>query len=75
MAGFFASKRKGFLVRRYPIRCECVKKSVWFFFMSFRQNLPRQVLSREPESSFFTALAIDWTPVFTGVTAEVLLFP
>jgi hypothetical protein len=37
-----------------------VKKSVRFFFTSFR---------RKPESSVFKALAIDWTPVFTGVTA------
>ena len=39
---------------------EDVKKSIWFFFTSFR---------RKPESSVFKALAIDWTPVFTGVTA------
>ena len=44
---------------------EGVKKSVRFFFTSFR---------RKPESSFFKALAIDWTPVFTGVTAEIQFF-
>ena len=42
-----------------------MKKSIWLFFTSFR---------RKPESSFFTALAIDWTPVFTGVTAEIQFF-
>jgi hypothetical protein len=30
--------------------------------MSFRQK---------PESSVFMALRTDWTPVFTGVTAEI----
>jgi hypothetical protein len=44
---------------------EGVKKSIWPFFRSFR---------RKPESSFFTALRIDWTPVFTGVTAEIQFF-
>jgi len=42
-----------------------VKKSIWFFFMSFR---------RKPESSVFMALQTDWTPVFTGVTAEIHFF-
>jgi hypothetical protein len=39
-----------------------VKKLISFFFTSFR---------RKPESSVFKTLAIDWTPVFTGVTAEI----
>jgi len=43
-----------------PLMGEGVKKSVLFFFTSFR---------RKPESSVFKALAIDRTPVFTGVTA------
>jgi hypothetical protein len=42
-----------------------VKKSIWLFFTSFR---------RKPESSVFKALAIDWTPVFTGVTPEIQFF-
>jgi hypothetical protein len=42
-----------------------VKKSIWLFFTSFR---------RKPESSVFKALAIDWTPVFTGVTSEIQFF-
>jgi hypothetical protein len=41
---------------------EGVKKLISFFFTSFR---------RKPESSVFKTLAIDWTPVFTGVTAEI----
>jgi len=45
---------------------EGVKKSIWVFFTSFR---------RKPESSFFKALPISWTPVFTGVTAEIQFFP
>jgi hypothetical protein len=53
---------------------EGVKKSIWFFFTSFRRNLSRQVLSREPESSVFKALRTDWTPVFTGETAENQFF-
>jgi len=44
---------------------EGVKKLIWFFFMSFR---------RKPESSVFMALRTDWTPVFTGVTAEIQFF-
>jgi hypothetical protein len=42
-----------------------VKKSIWSFFASFR---------RKPESNLFKALAIDWTPVFTGVTAGIQFF-
>jgi hypothetical protein len=42
-----------------------VKKLIWLFFTSFR---------RKPESSVFKALAIDWTPVFTGVTPEIQFF-
>ena len=42
-----------------------MKKSIWFFFTSFR---------RKPESSVFKALRTDWTPVFTGVTAEIQFF-
>jgi len=42
-----------------------VKKLISFFFTSFR---------RKPESSVFKTLAIDWTPVFTGVTAEIQFF-
>jgi len=42
-----------------------VKKSVSFFFLSFR---------RKPESSVFKALRNYWTPVFTGVTAEIQFF-
>jgi len=42
-----------------------VKKSIWFFFTSFR---------RKPESSVFKALQTYWTPVFTGVTAEIQFF-
>jgi hypothetical protein len=44
---------------------EGVKKSIWLFFTSFR---------RKPESSVFKPLAIRWTPVFTGVTAEIQFF-
>jgi hypothetical protein len=44
---------------------EGVKKSIWFFFTSFR---------RKPESSFFKVLRTDWTPVFTGETAENQFF-
>ena len=44
---------------------EGVKKLISFFFTSFR---------RKPESSVFKTLAIDWTPVFTGVTAEIQFF-
>jgi hypothetical protein len=29
---------------------------------------------RKPESSVFKALRIGWTPVFTGVTAEIQFF-
>jgi len=29
---------------------------------------------RKPESSVFKALAIDWTPVFTGVTTGIQFF-
>jgi hypothetical protein len=60
----------------YPKRCikisnritptlpspEGVKKSIWFFVTSFR---------RKPESSVFKTLRTSWTPVFTGVTAEI----
>jgi len=42
-----------------------VKKSIWFFFTSFR---------RKPESSVFKVLRTDWTPVFTGETAENQFF-
>jgi hypothetical protein len=42
-----------------------VKKSIWFFFPSFRQK---------PESSFFNALRTYWTPVFTGVTTKNQFF-
>ena len=42
-----------------------MKKSIWFFFTSFR---------RKPESSIFKALRTDWTPVFTGETAENQFF-
>jgi hypothetical protein len=38
---------------------------MWLFFSSFR---------RKPESSVFGALQTDWTPVFTGVTAEIQFF-
>jgi hypothetical protein len=41
---------------------EGVKKSIWFFVTSFR---------RKPESSVFKTLRTCWTPVFTGVTAEI----
>jgi hypothetical protein len=44
---------------------EGVKKLISFFFTSFR---------RKPESSVFKTLAINWTPVFTGVTAEIQFF-
>jgi hypothetical protein len=44
---------------------KAMKKSIWFFFTSFR---------RKPESSVFNALTIDWTPVFTGVTTETQFF-
>jgi len=44
---------------------EGVKKSISFFFLSFR---------RKPESSVFKALRNYWTPVFTGVTAEIQFF-
>jgi len=45
-----------------PRRCEKVDL---VFFTSFR---------RKPESSVFRALRTDWTPVFTGVTAEIQFF-
>jgi hypothetical protein len=48
-----------------PLSPEGVKKLISFFFTSFR---------RKPESSVFKTLAIDWTPVFTGVTAEIQFF-
>jgi hypothetical protein len=48
-----------------PPQREGVKKSIWLFFTSFR---------RKPESSVFKPLAIAWTPVFTGVTAEIQFF-
>jgi hypothetical protein len=35
------------------------------FSLSFR---------RKPESSLFKALQISWTPVFTGVTAQIQFF-
>ena len=41
---------------------EGVKKSIWLFVTSFR---------RKPESSVFKTLRTCWTPVFTGVTAEI----
>jgi hypothetical protein len=44
---------------------EGVKKLVWFSFASFR---------RKPESSISTALQINWTPAFAGVTAEIQFF-
>jgi hypothetical protein len=44
---------------------EAVKKSIQFFFTSFR---------RKPESSVFKVLRTYWTPVFTGVTAENQFF-
>jgi len=46
-------------------RGEGVKKSIQFFFTSFR---------RKPESSVFKVLRTYWTPVFTGVTAENQFF-
>jgi len=49
----------------HPSFPEGVKKLISFFFTSFR---------RKPESSVFKPLAIDWTPVFTGVTAEIQFF-
>ncbi|MCX5916033.1 MAG: hypothetical protein NTX30_05010, partial [Deltaproteobacteria bacterium] len=42
-----------------------MKKSIQFFFTSFR---------RKPESSVFKDLRTYWTPVFTGVTAENQFF-
>jgi hypothetical protein len=48
-----------------PSEGEGVKKSIWLFFTSFRRN---------PESRSFTNLQILWTPVFTGVTAEIQYF-
>ncbi len=42
---------------------EGVKKSIWFFFTPFR---------RKPESSLFKPLVIDWTPVFTGISANLI---
>jgi hypothetical protein len=48
-----------------PVSPEGVKKSIRFLFTSFR---------RKPESSAFRALRTDWTPVFTGVTAEIQFF-
>ena len=48
-----------------PLGGEGVKKSIWFFFTSFR---------RKPESRVFRALRTEWTPVFTGVTAEIQFF-
>ena len=44
---------------------EGVKKFGRFLFTSFR---------RKPESSVFRSLRTDWTPVFTGVTAEIKFF-
>jgi hypothetical protein len=51
--------------RPLPPLPEGVKKLLLFLFTSFR---------RKPESSVFQALRIDWTPVFTGVTAEIQFF-
>jgi hypothetical protein len=48
-----------------PPPSEGVKKSIWFFVTSFR---------RKPESSVFKTLRTCWTPVFTGVTAEIKFF-
>jgi hypothetical protein len=48
-----------------PSSKEGVKKSIQFFFTSFR---------RKPESSVFKVLRTYWTPVFTGVTAENQFF-
>jgi hypothetical protein len=45
-----------------PRRCE---KIGLVFSLSFR---------RKPESSLFKALQISWTPVFTGVTAQIQFF-
>ena len=44
---------------------EGVIKSIRLFFASFR---------RKPESSVLRVLQTDWTPVFTGVTAEIQFF-
>ena len=55
------------IVSSYPSLSEGegVKKPIWLFFTSFR---------RKPESSVFKALAIDWTPVFTGVRLKFNYF-
>jgi len=60
---FFSTKTSElFYFTPHPPLPEGVKKLISFFFTSFR---------RKPESSVFKTLAIDWTPVFTGVTAEI----
>jgi len=56
-----------------PLNPEGVKKSIWFFFTSFRRT-PDRSPGQAPESSVFRALRTDWTPVFTGVTAEIQFF-
>jgi hypothetical protein len=56
--------RKSHLISS-PLMGEGVKKSIWLFFTSFR---------RKPESRVFKPLAIEWAPVFTGVTAEIQFF-
>jgi hypothetical protein len=37
-------------------------------------SVPFTSFRRKPESSVFGALQTDWTPVFTGVTAEIQFF-
>jgi hypothetical protein len=56
-----AQRNKNMITFTRPLP-EGVKKSIWFFVTSFR---------RKPESSVFKTLRTCWTPVFTGVTAEI----
>ncbi len=44
-----------------------MRKLIRFFFVSFRRK-------RKLESSVFIKFRIDWTPVFTGVTAKFNFF-
>ena len=59
------NKRALGTIKTPPLQREALKKSTCFLFTSFR---------RKPESSVFKALRTDWTPVFTGETAENQFF-
>jgi hypothetical protein len=50
-----------------------MKKSVLFYFVSFRPRIGVRG-KLQPESSIFGALRTDWTPVFSGVTTQIQFF-